>query len=229
MSRNAKVSAGLVALFVAVIAVIAIAAGGRDDNESASSPAPAASTTAASPAALPPVVTGDPRRLGVPGRSGVTFTEFLDFECEGCRAAFPAVERLRKTYSGRVTFNIRYFPIPSHRNSRTAAIAVEAASKQNKLEEMYRMMYEAQSEWGEKRDSQAGTFRGFAKDLGLNMERYDTAVADPATLRRVERDFTAGAALGIQGTPTFFINERKISPQSLDELTDEIENALAES
>lgn len=232
MSRSTKISAGLVMAFIVIVAVIAIVAGGGDDPPARQDSAAATSTAAAaetttSAVRAPPVVTDDPRRLGAPGRSGVTFTEFLDFECEGCRAAFPAVEELRKTYAGRVTFNIRYFPIPSHRNSRTAAVAVEAASKQNMLEAMYRKMYETQGEWGEKGDSQAARFRGFAEDLGLDLGRYDAAVAAPSTLRRVERDFEAGAALGVQGTPSFFINERKIEPQSLDELTDEIDRALA--
>lgn len=226
MSRNAKVSVGLIALFLTVVAVIALASGGNDakDSDRAAAAPPMAVTTSDRP--LPRVVNSDPRQLGRAGRTGVTFTEFLDFECEGCRAAFPAVEELRKTYAGRVTFNVRYFPIPSHRNSRVAAVAVEAAAQQDKLESMYRKMYETQSEWGEKSDSQAAVFRDFANDLGLNMPRFDAAVADPATLRRVEADYTAGTALGVQGTPTFFINERKINPQSLEELQNELDVAL---
>lgn len=228
MSRNAKVSAGLVALSVAVIVAIAFMASGRtsSDDDSGRTTDPVA-TDAAGPA--PRVVNDDPRRLGSPGRSGVTFTEFLDFECESCRAAYPAIEQLRRTYAGRVTFNIRYFPIPSHRNARPAAIAVEAAAQQGRLEPMYRRMYETQGEWGEKSEPQASVFRGFARDLGLDMARFDASVADPTTLRRVEADFNAGTELGVQGTPSFFIDERRIEPQSLDELRDEIEAALAGS
>lgn len=234
MSRSTKLSAALVGLFAVIAVVIAVAAGGRDDNSAddrdvASAAAPPAATETSPAAPLPRVVTRDPRRLGDPGRTGVTFTEFLDFECEGCRAAYPAVEQLRKEYDGRVTFNIRYFPIPSHRNSRTAAVAVEAAAQQDRLEPMYRKMYETQADWGEKTDSQAATFRGFAKDLDLNLRRFDAAVADPKTLQRVERDFAAGAALGVEGTPTFFVDERKIEPESLDDLKSEIDNALAGS
>lgn len=50
----------------------------------------------------------------------MTFVEFLDFECESCRAAYPANEQLRKDYEGRVTFVVRYFPIPSHFNAERA-------------------------------------------------------------------------------------------------------------
>lgn len=70
--------------------------------------------------------------------SDVTFVEFLDFECEGCRAAFPMVEQLRGEYGDRVNFVIRYFPLQSHFNAERAARAVEAAAQQGQLEPMYK-------------------------------------------------------------------------------------------
>lgn len=228
MSRNLRISAALVALFVVVIAVIAIAGGGGDEESAAEQTAATTPTTTAAASGSTPtrVITPDPRRLGEAGSTGVTFTEFLDFECEACGAAFPAIEDLRKKYAGRVTFNIRYFPIPSHQNSRNAAVAVEAASKQGKLEEMYVRMYETQKEWGEQSDSKAGLFREFADDLGLDLRRYDAAVEDPKTLQRVERDFEAGAALGVQSTPTFFVGEQRVEAQSIDDLREAIDTAI---
>lgn len=159
----------------------------------------------------------------------MTFTEFLDFECESCAAAYPAVEQLRQEYAGRVTFNIRYFPIDSHKNARNAAHAVEAAAQQGKLEPMYKRMYDTQTSWGEKGTSEAPRFRTFAKDLGLDMQQYDAAVADAQTAARVERDVEAGRQLGVQGTPTFFINEERIEPQSFDDLRQRLEAAIAAS
>ncbi|UUY06350.1 DsbA family protein [Svornostia abyssi] len=151
----------------------------------------------------------------------------MDFECEACAAAYPSIEELRRQYAGRVTFNIRYFPIESHQNARNAALAVEAAAQQGKLEEMYRRMYETQASWGEQQSSKAALFRGFAKDLKLNMREYDAAVADPETAARVERDAQAGQQLGVQGTPSFFINEEKIEPQSFDDLREQLDAAIA--
>jgi protein-disulfide isomerase len=237
MSRNVKISAALIALFVVVVAAIAVASGGGDAGDPATETTASSQTTTAAPgangasgtgtsSALPRVVTDDPRRLGQPGRGGVTFTEFLDFECEACGAVYPAIEELRKRYAGRVTFNIRYFPLPSHQNARNAALAVEAAAQQGKLEPMYKRMFETQSEWGEQRDSEADRFRGFARELGLNLRRFDAAVADPRTSRRVQRDVDAGTALGLRGTPTFFVNEQRIEPQSLEDLQQEIDTAL---
>lgn len=223
MSRNIKISAALIAVFVAVAAAIGLAIDGEDQSSSAATSTPSA--TASTPSSAR-VVASDPRRLGALAKTGVTFTEFLDFECESCAAAFPVIEQLRREYAGRVTFNLRYFPIDSHKNARNAALAVEAAAQQGKLEAMYKRMYETQPSWGEQSKSQASVFRGFAKDLGLNMKRYDAAVADPKTAERVERDVQAGKALGVQGTPTFFVNEQMIQPQSVEEIRQLIDDAV---
>lgn len=64
-----------------------------------------------------------------PADGRVTVVEYLDLECPACRAAYSGVERLRSEYGDRVTFDVRHFPIPSHRNSELAAVAVEAAER----------------------------------------------------------------------------------------------------
>jgi protein-disulfide isomerase len=228
MSRNLKLSLAMLAAFGAAIVVVALLAGADGGDDSSGVPAataPVTTTEEARPAAR--VVASDPRRLGPPGRGGVTFTEFLDFECESCRAVFPVIEELRREYTGRVTFNVRYFPLPGHANAMNAAIAVEAAAQQGKLEAMYVRMYETQASWGEQRESHAATFRGFAEDLGLDMAAFDAAVADPETAARVERDLAAGIALGVQGTPTFFIDETLITPETVDDLRRQLDEALA--
>jgi protein-disulfide isomerase len=138
------------------------------------------------------------------------------------------VEQLREDYAGQITFVTRYFPLPGHQNSRPAAIAVEAASQQGKFEDMYRMMFETQTQWGEKQDSQAAVFRGFAQELGLDMPAFDAAVADPATLDRVLFDFNEGVELGIQSTPTFFLNGEMMTITTIDDFRAQIDAALAE-
>ena len=231
MSRNTKISAALVGVFIAIVAVVGIAAGGSDDKPESTAATPATTPSATEPdqasTQRPRVVAGDPRRLGQPGSSDVTFTEFLDFECEACAAAYPAIEQLRRQYAGRVTFNIRYFPIDSHKNARNAALAVEAAAQQGKLEAMYKRMYETQTEWSEQQTSKAAVFRGYAKEIGLDMRKYDAAVADPKTAARVQRDAQAGQQLGVQGTPTFFIDEQQIEPQSFEDLREQLDAAIA--
>ncbi|WP_329430284.1 DsbA family protein [Streptosporangium sp. NBC_01495] len=157
----------------------------------------------------------------------VTLVEFLDFECEACRAYFPIVEELRKQYAGKVTFVVRYFPLPGHFNAERAARAVEAAAQQGRFEAMYQRMYETQTQWGEKQVPADTVFRGFAQGLALDMTAWDKAYNDPATLARVNKDVADGQALGVSGTPTFFLNGTKIQPQSRDEFKAAIDAALA--
>ncbi|MCU1547629.1 MAG: disulfide bond formation protein DsbA [Arthrobacter sp.] len=176
----------------------------------ATKPAP----TAATPAADAQLVRDDSHRVTTPATEKAQLVEFLDFECESCRAAVPLVEELKKEYGNRITFVNRYFPLPGHRNSGTAALAVEAAAQQGKYQQMYTKMFDTQPQWGEKQDSQAALFRTYAQELGLDMAKYDTAVANDATKDRIRKDIADGKALGVTGTPTFFLDGEKLTLNS---------------
>ena len=154
--------------------------------------------------------------------------EFLDYECEACRAAYPFVEDLRAEYGDTVTFVHRYFPLPGHRNSMNAALAVEAAAQQVQYEAMYQRMYETQAEWGESGEDKSAVFRGFAVDLGLDMAAFDAAVADPATTERIKLDVADGEALGVGGTPTFYLDGEVLNPESLEQFRAEVETAATD-
>lgn len=175
------------------------------------------------------LVRADSHVVGDPGDGSVVLVEFLDFECEACGAWYPAVETLRQRYDGQVRFVQRYFPLPGHKNAMNAALAVEAAAQQGAYELMYGRMFQTQSEWGESQDSQAVLFRGFAQDLGLDLTAYDAVVRSPQTRERIERDVEDGKALGVQGTPTFFLNGELIQPSGIEEFTATIDRALEAS
>jgi protein-disulfide isomerase len=213
VSTNLKISAALVAAFVVAVAVFLGVSRGNSDTSGAESSGAA-------------VVRDDSHRLSTADDGNVTLVEFLDFECESCLAAYPFVEQLRDEYDGRVTFVARYFPMPGHANAENAAVAVEAAAQQGRFEDMYHRMYETQTEWGESQESKAALFRSFAEDLGLDMADYDAAVSDPATLERVLQDREDGLALGVEGTPTFFLNGEKVEAETTDEFVELIDAAL---
>jgi protein-disulfide isomerase len=175
------------------------------------------------------VVAENSHRLDTAPDGSVVFTEFLDFECEVCAAVHPVVEELRDTHAGEVTFVTRYFPLPGHENSMNAAIAVEAAAEQGQFEAMYQRMFETQADWGEQQDSRADVFRGYAEDLGLDMDAYDHAVGDPSTEARVQQDFDAGMALGVEATPTIFLDEEPIELSTPDELRAAVAAAVAQT
>lgn len=87
---------------------------------------------------------------------------------------------------------------------------VEAAAQQGKYEQMYNKMFQTQKQWGEQQESRAPLFRTFAQELELDMTAYDAAVADETTKDRIRKDIADGKALGVTGTPTFFLNGEKL-------------------
>lgn len=173
--------------------------------------------------ASPQVVRESSHVLDDGGEGAVTLVEFLDFECEACGAWYPVVEELRKTYAGKITYVVRYFPLPGHLNSTNAAVAAEAAAQQGRFEDMYRRLFATQPDWAEAKTSRADVFRGYATELGLDMAAYDKAVADPATITRVEQDLNDGQNLGVNSTPTFFLDGKRLELQKQNDL----ENAVA--
>ncbi|GAA0925478.1 DsbA family protein [Nonomuraea longicatena] len=195
--RNLLLSLTVFAVFAVVLGGVLVVRGGGGGDEGGTQ-----------------VVRADSHRLQTAADGKVTLVEFLDFECGGCKAFYPVVEKLRKKYDGKITFVVRYFPLANHFNSSRAARAVEAASQQGRFEAMYKRMFERQEEWGRKQVPMDDLFRTYAKDLGLDLAAWDRAYEDPATLKRVEKDAEEGQALQVDGTPTFFLNGKKIRPES---------------
>ena len=215
MARNVKMSIGMVA--AALLVAVVVARTGSDDE---------AAQATAGDSRTERLVRPDSQRLEDPADPSATFVEFLDFECEACRAAYPAIEELRQTYGDRMTFVVRYMPL--HNNSEAASRAAEAAADQGKFEEMYDRLFETQPEWGEQQSSQEEVFFGFAEELGLDMERFREVYDDPATIERVRRDKADGEALGVTGTPTFFLDGEKLEIDSYGALIEAIEAAVAD-
>ena len=161
--------------------------------------------------------------------SAVTIVEFLDFQCPACAVAAGSVGSIIDTYGDDVAVVIRNFPLTSiHPHAVDSAVAFEAAAAQGAAAEMYRALFATQEQWSPGSGSQAEVFRGLADDLGLDMAAYDAAVADPATLERVSRDNTDAMGLGLQGTPSFFIDGEQAAIASLDELAALVAQALGE-
>ncbi|MCX5601256.1 DsbA family protein [Streptomyces phaeochromogenes] len=207
MKKHLFVAAVIVAAFAAALGAFLLVS--PDDRDSGGlDVAPAAE-------AMP--IRETSHRLSDPKKSELTIVEFLDFECEGCGAMYPVVEKLREEYGDRVTFVARYFPMPGHRNGELAARTAEAAARQGKFEEMYTQLFTTQKEWGEAQESKQGVFRGFAKQLGLDLKEFDADLKNPKVAARVQADQRDGLGLNVQGTPTFFLDgEMVATPGSYD-------------
>ena len=222
MSRNLRISLVMAAVAGFVLAVAFILIQGERGRADA--------TAAAKGAAQ--LVRADSHRVTTAPDGKVTFVEFVDFECESCKAASGAIDELRRQYDGRVTFVVKYFPNSGHFNAERAARAVESAAQQGQFEAMFQKMFATQLEWGGKHDGGAGVpaddaFRGFAAELKLDMVKYDKAYEDPGTLKRVRQDVADGKAFGVTGTPTFFLNGKMFEPTSYEHIVQSLDAALA--
>ncbi|AUZ33430.1 disulfide bond formation protein DsbA [Arthrobacter sp. PGP41] len=157
------------------------------------------------------LVRTDSHRLTSPAVEKAQLVEFLDFECPSCGSIHPVVEEFKAEFGDRITFVHRHFPLSAHPNSGQAALAAEAAGQQGQYQQMADRLFETQSQWAGNQASQAPLFRTFAEQLGLDLSRFDAAVADPRTEERILADVADGKALGVTGTPTFFLDGEKLT------------------
>jgi hypothetical protein len=141
----------------------------------------------------------------------VNIVEFSDFECPYCGAAHPALTALLGEFPGQVNLMFKNFPLEGHKNSVPAARASVAAQFQGKFWEMADKLFEHQRELSPEK------IRELAASIGLEMARFDADMASAAVQQRIDNDKKEGTGLGIQGTPTLFVNGRayKESVQSL--------------
>jgi protein-disulfide isomerase len=157
----------------------------------------------------------------------VTLIEYLDFECEACGAYYPLVTQLKQEYKDDLQLVVRYFPLPGHKNSRTAAHAVEAAGKQGKFWEMYSILFTKQSEWGEQQMANQNQFEKYAIQAGVtDIEQWKKDVVSDEVKKRVEDSYKEAVSLNLQGTPSFFLDGKRIeNPKGFESFKLLIENA----
>lgn len=168
------------------------------------------------------------RRLSEVPNAKVTVVQFVDFECASCADTFTAMDRVFETYRDRVSFVVRYFPMEGHANGQRAARAVEAAAQQGKFAAMYTAMIRGQAEWSELQAPQDGLFRQYARQLGLDMARWEADYISDSTLERIQTDVDDGGALNVTRSPTLFVNGTKLEVISTQELAASIDQALAQ-
>ncbi len=151
------------------------------------------------------------------GSSKVIIVEFGDYQCPACGVAEPVVEQIESTYGKKITFVFRNFPLTMHKNSHSAAEAAEAAGNQGKFWEMHDVLYKNQSEWSDS-PQPLDLYIKYAQKLGLDIEKFKTEVQNNASAKRIEQDIQDGDALGVNATPTFFVNGQKMEgvPQVAD-------------
>ena len=162
-------------------------------------------------------------------RAPVTLEEFGDFHCPPCGNIVVFIDELVKEYGPRLRIVFRNFPLPNHEHAREAAFAAEAAGLQGRFWEMHDVLYREQAVWS-KADNVPELFDSYAGMIGLNLDRFKKEMDAEKTKARVDSDHERGDSLGVQSTPTVFINNRQVGPndKTPDGLRATIDAALKE-
>lgn len=146
--------------------------------------------------------------------------EYGDYQCPGCGAAYEPIKEVTEKYKDTVTFVFRNYPLTSiHPNAKAAAAAAEAAGKLGKYWEMHDILYEKQDEWqGASASERNDLFSSYATEIGLNKTAFTSALTDSVDEinQKIAFDQALGQKVGVDGTPTFFLNGKKINQKVLD-------------
>jgi protein-disulfide isomerase len=151
-----------------------------------------------------PEITAADHVLG-PGDAPVTVLEYGDYECPFCRGAARDLHRMLDLYPGSIRFVFRNFPIPQlHPHAEQAAEAAEAAAAQGRFWEMYELLLRPSSSLDQ------DSLLGYARDLGLDLDRFGQEVTGAAHAAKIEQDVREGVRNGVNATPKFYVDGRRI-------------------
>ncbi len=152
----------------------------------------------------------------------VVITEFGDFECPYCGAAYGVLKAVLEKYGARVALAFRHYPLPMHPHAMAAAEAAEAAAGVGKFWPMYDELYRHQAAL------RNADLRAYAKAIGVAEDVVTSAIDGNTHAARIARDQRSGDASGIEGTPALFINGFAFDDEvSVEALSDVIDRALA--
>jgi thiol-disulfide isomerase/thioredoxin len=151
----------------------------------------------------------------------VTVVEFVDFECPHCKRVQPVLRQILEDYKNDVRVVFKNYPLGSHTNARLAAEACMAAHKQGKF-----WPY-SDKVWEHSEGLTPAILEQIAKQVGLDVAKWRQDLEAEATKSRVDRDKNEGGALGIQSTPTIYVNGREYTDQrDVESLRDWINEEL---
>ena len=148
------------------------------------------------------------RSKGNPAAS-VWIVEYMDYQCPSCRMASKVLDAYFKEYPSNLYLQVRFHPLKQHPHGLESALYAECAMSQNKFWEFHSLLFENQVEWRESSNA-TEKFHDYAKKTGLDLKKFDTCAADPLTKDRVLQENIESIALGVNSTPTFFINGKMI-------------------
>jgi protein-disulfide isomerase len=158
-------------------------------------------------------VKGDPN-------APVTIVEFSDFQCPYCSRLQPTLREVLKAYPKEVKLIFKDFPLSFHKQAKNAAKAARASGEQGKYWEMHDLIFANYEKLTEE------MFSEFATQLGLDMKKFTADYNSTKYDSLIQDDMALGQRVGVRGTPTLFLNGKRMASRSFNDFKEEINNVL---
>lgn len=134
----------------------------------------------------------------------IVLVEYGDYQCPHCKHAFPLVKKFVEEYGDDIAFVFRNFPLTdSHEFAMSAATIAEASGNQGKFWEMHDLIYENQDQLSNE------MLKECVKNLQLDFNKIENDINTGDIQDKIENDFEGGVRSGVNGTPSFFVNDQK--------------------
>lgn len=184
-------------------------------------------SSATSKISVPPPVSKDDQVLGTSIRVKAILIEYADFQCLACKIYAPMLKQLKKDFGNDLLVVSRFFPlINSHKNTMSSSQAAFAAGMQDKFWEMSDLLYENQEDWADSTSAQ-DIFIGYARKLNLDIEQFVNDYNAESTKKFIIDQINSGISIGINYTPTFFLNGKAIdNPRTYEAFKKLIQNEI---
>jgi len=142
-------------------------------------------------------VKGDPE-------APITIIEFSDFQCPFCAQIQTTLDQIFDTYGDDVKLVFRHYPLPFHENAESAALASMCANEQDNFWEYHDLLFENQE------DMTMTNLKKWAADLGLDAEKFNSCLDNQSYKEEINKDIGDAQAVGVSGTPAFFVNGQRL-------------------
>ncbi len=165
----------------------------------------------------------DPALMRAKGdpKAKVHIIEFFDFQCPACAVGAKKLREYYAAHAADMHIEMKYFPLTGpHKHAMASSLHAECAARQGKFWNMHDLLIDRQAQWSPL-ISVDGTFLQYAREAGLDEGALRRCLASPETEKEVIQERSLGQTLGVQSTPTYFINNKMVV--GVKSLTDELD------
>jgi protein-disulfide isomerase len=150
----------------------------------------------------------------------VTIVEFTDFQCPYCARVQPVLKEVLKAYPKEVKLVLKNYPLRIHQQARNAAKAAMAAAEQGKFWQMHDALFENYNKLSEEK------FKELATKIGLDVKQFLADYHSTKYDKAIQEDIKLARKVGVTGTPTFFINGKRMRRRSFEDFKQAIDKIL---